>query len=127
MKADLSTIKLNNIEVPMSFFETNLRVKTKLDELFEKNNRDIMLYIEKAYRAHINNIKKFDYNFVLSCFKYYFCKSVVNKAAKDAFSIKGSRYSFEKNVVNYLTDSNLESALIGKEFMDTLKYIASTM
>ena len=128
MNTDLSVIKLDNIEVPMTFFETNLRVKSKLDELF-KNNSDklnkVICEMRDACKKTYNiRYEYLSYDYLQSRFKFYFCKSIVIKAVNDAFSQKGSRYSFERNVIKHLNNVNLEEAMYGDEIHNTFSKIA---
>ena len=121
MKDEYNIIRIDSIEIPMEFFDKNLRVKVKIDELFSRNDYDIMFNINKIARMSKLRDKNIEHNLLFSRFKFYFYKSVVCMAVKEAFSMRGSRHTFEWNVVKHLTDENLQEALYGSLMQDVVK------
>lgn len=121
MKDEYNIIRIDNIEIPIDFFDKNLRVKAKIDELFSRNDYDIMFNINKIARMSKLKDKNVEYSLLFSRFKFYFCRSVACLAVKEAFSMQGSRHAFEWNVVKHLTDENLQEALYGSLMQDVVK------
>lgn len=127
MNEELNVIKIDSIEIPMSFFETNLRIKSKIDELFEiykKKITEVMFEMQEVSKNTFDEkYGRLDYEYLLARFKFYFCRSCIVKGINAAFSISGSRHSFENNVVKYMTAENFEKAMFGEEMINTFSQI----
>lgn len=130
MSESFCVINLENVEIPMSFFEDNLVIKTKINNLFERNDTEIINVlheIRKKAKKYNRKFANLSFRILVDRFKYYFYKGICYKAIINSFTSTGSMYSVEKNIENLLTDENLMKAVYGIEMYNTFQSISLGM
>ena len=127
MFSDFSKVELKNIEVPIEIFKTNSRIKNMVDELFSNNsvklNKVISDLRESAKKTHNINYGNLTCEYLVSRFKFYFCKSIAYQAAQVTFLENEYNKSYEENVMSLLTNQNFKKAMYGEEMYFTFSKI----
>lgn len=111
------TVKLE--AVPITIFEEQ-EIRNRLDAFFNEKEKDIKKRIDTVKEAiHISEDGLISYDNVISYFRIYICKAVLNEALQITFSEKG-KYNILENIIDCLSEEKLEKAIMGKQMIDAI-------